>query len=75
MAKIKQIDLEKISISDLKDFMQFEDIQYMKNEYLRNLLKKSKDNYDLGNTINRIEKLIFQEITRRWLKGELIEKI
>lgn len=75
MATISSENIQNISTSDLKDFMQGEDISTIKNEYLRNLCENAKDNYNLSNVVNRIEKLIFLEITRRWLKGELIENL
>lgn len=75
MAIISSENIKDISTSDLKDFIQSEDVSLIKNEYLRNICENSKENYQLSNTINRIEKLIFLEIARRWLKGELIENL
>ena len=70
MAKIKQEDLEHLTTEQLRSFYTTENWRELPVELL-DYLQEGADNFDLGNRLNRLEKLTDRIVIKRFVENIL----
>lgn len=71
MAKIKKEDLINLSSEDIKQFYLAENYKDIQNPVIKQYVFEGKDDYTLGNRINRVEKILNLIIVERFINDEL----
>ena len=71
MAQISKKDLEFLTSEQIKSFYKVENQTEFNISPIKEYIENGKDNYTMGNRINRVEKILNLIVVERFVNGTL----